>query len=63
MLRLCSKGVRFAITCTLAISAAGVAAIPIVSTYDPLVQNLLYAFGRMPLLYIVYIIYTEQKNE
>jgi hypothetical protein len=63
MFRISLSGLRFAAACTLAIAASGVAVVPIVSAYDPMVQNLLYAFGRMPILYIVYVIYTEQKNE
>lgn len=53
----------FAILCSSALVLTGLVTIPKVSTLTPELQNIIYAFGRLPILAICYIAFREFIND
>lgn len=57
------RALRFAIFLTLVLFITGLASIPWASQFDPLLQNLLYAVGRLPVIYAVFFVFWGASDE
>jgi len=54
---------RFALLLTSVLFVTGLASVPWASQWPPMVENALYALGRLPVVYVVYLIFQWGKNE
>lgn len=57
------RALRFAVLLTTVLFITGLASIPWASQFHPLVQNLLYAAGRLPVIYIVFFVFWGSGDE
>lgn len=57
------RALRFALVLTLVMFLTGLASIPWASQFHPLMQNVLYAVGRIPLIYVVFFVFWGVGDE
>jgi hypothetical protein len=61
-MRLNSRALRFALVLTAVLFVTGLASVPWAANFPPLVQNALYALGRLPCIYVVFLIFMGVEN-
>mgnify|MGYP003468945573 CR=1 FL=1 len=57
------RALRFSLLLTLVMFVTGLATIPWASQFHPLMQNFLYAVGRIPLIYVVVFVFWGTGDE
>ena len=57
------RALRFSIVLTLVMFLTGLASVPWASQFHPLMQNFLYAVGRVPLIYVVFFAFWGASDE
>lgn len=57
------RAARFAALLTMTLFVTGLASVPWASHFHPMVQNLLYALGRLPVIYVVFLVFTGGEDE
>lgn len=57
------RALRFSLLLTLVLFITGLASVPWASQFHPLMQNTLYAAGRLPLIYIVFFVFFGAGDE
>ena len=48
------RALRFSLLLTLVLFLTGLASVPWAAQFPPMVQNFLYALGRLPVIYVVF---------
>jgi hypothetical protein len=57
------RALQFSLLLTSILFITGLASIPWASEFHPMVQNFLYAVGRLPVIYVVFLIFMGVKDE
>lgn len=57
------RALRFALLLTSVLFITGLASVPWAAQFHPMVQNFLYAMGRLPLIYVVFFVFWGASDE
>jgi len=57
------QAILFAVCLTLALFVTGLASVPWANQFPPMVQNVLYALGRLHVIYVLALVFLGTKNE
>lgn len=55
------KAMRFTLCTTAVLFLTGLASIPWVSQFSIVAQDIIYAIGRVPILYVLYKVFEEKE--